>query len=313
MASQDRGERLRQAIVKASARLEADAQEPARRSGGPAPGDLFVFDTPVEAAIEWLVVRFHIDGQATVLVAPADDLPLAGRCDIGLWPEYLDRPLTVRCSESAWLPASMCADHLRVGTVPDEPVKEVRRVIAELARGMIPDDPAGVSVDADPEHMAWLDQVARARLALEDRAVSEPVTAKGAILRLADLSDRPPVWLAAAEPDLALAASPGGGLVADLAESLASAPPRYAEVPLQAGGALLLAADAGGVRVGWQGPKDVAPPQLTGFGSAGRQAANWTNGERPGFHRAEPDFGWLDGQVVLQASDGNPQTVTVRL
>lgn len=137
------------------------------------PGELYVFSTPAEAAIEWLVVRFDVDDPTTILVAPADDLPLAGRCDVGLWPEFLDRPLTVRASESAWLPASICAERLRVGTVPEEAVSRVRRVIAGLARGIIPDDPVGASVDADLEHMAWLDQVALARQALEDRTEAD--------------------------------------------------------------------------------------------------------------------------------------------
>lgn len=212
MASQDRAERLRQVIVEAAARLEATGQGPKRGNVGPAPGDLYVFETPVESAIEWLVVRCDVDDPATVLLALADDMPLAGRCDIGLWPEFLNRP-------------------------------------------------------------AWL----------------------------------------VAETELALAASPGGGLTADVAESLASASPRYAEVPLQTGGTLLLAADAGGVRLGWHGPEHTAPPQLTGFGSRGKQVAIWTNGERPGFHRAEPDFGWSDGQVVFQAGSENRQTITVRL
>lgn len=312
MASHVRAKRLRQAVGEAAARLEAAAHEP-KRGVGPAPGDLYVFDTPVEGAIEWLVVRFHVDDPAVVLLAPADDLPLAGQCDVALWPEFLDRPLTVRCGESAWLPASTCSDYLRVATVPEEAVSEIRRVIAGLARGNVPNDPVRECAEADPEYMAWLDEVARARRALKDRAESEPATAEGAILRLTELSDCPPIWLAAAEPNLALAASPGGGLMAEASQNLTPALPRWAEVPLQTGGALLLAADAGGVRVGWQGSEDAAPPRLTGFGSAGRQVANWTNGERPGFHRAEPDFVWLDGQVVLQVGDGNPQTVTVRL
>ncbi|HET6882056.1 MAG TPA: hypothetical protein VFI31_17950 [Pirellulales bacterium] len=312
MASQNRAERLRQAIVEAAARLEECSAARQMNVAGPAPGDLYVFDSPVEATIEWLLVRFHVDDPATVLLAPADDLPLAGRCDIGLWPEFLDRPLTVRCGESAWLPASMCSDRLRVGTVPDDAVKEVRRVIAGLARGTIPDDPVGVSVDADPEHMAWLDEVACARRSLEDRAEFEPLLVEGAVLRVADLSKTPPAWLVA-ETHQALAASPGVGLTAEVAESVASASTRWGEVPLHSGGALLLAADAGGVRVGWQGARDAAPPPLTGFGRMGKQTAAWTNGERTGFHRAEPDFGWIDGQVVLQTGGENRQTITVRL
>jgi hypothetical protein len=312
MERQDRGERLRQAIVEACRRLEETSGTVKTGAKGPAPGELYLFPTPVEAAIEWLVVRFHVDDTNIVLLAPADDFPLAGQCDVALWPEFLDRPLTVRCGESCWSDAALCREDLRVGTIADEAVSEVRRVIAALARGNIADDPVRENVEADPEYMAWHDQVSCARQALEDRAEFESAAAEGRVLKLAELSDRPPAWLAA-ETNLALAASPGGGLMADLAESPSSTALRWAEVPLQTGGALLLAADSGGVRVGWQGAKDAAPPQLSGFGSAGKQVAAWTNGERTGFHWAEPDFGWLDGQVILQAGNGNPQTVTVRL
>ena len=129
-----------------------------------------MFETPVDGSIEWLVVRYRVDDPETVLLAPADDLPLAGRCDVGLSPEFLDRPLTVRCGESAWVPATLCANDLRVGGVSREAVTEVRGVIAGLARGIVLNDPVAASVDADAEHMAWLDQVAWARQALEDGA-----------------------------------------------------------------------------------------------------------------------------------------------
>lgn len=92
MGRQDRGERLRQAIVEACRRLKEPSDTLKTGANCSVPGELYVFPTPVEAAIEWLVVRFHVD------------------------------------------------------------------------------DTVGENVEADPEYMAWHDQVACARRSLEDRA-----------------------------------------------------------------------------------------------------------------------------------------------
>lgn len=103
---QNRTNRLRRAIADAARMLESDPPRPPDRPQGPAPGDLYVFDVPVDGSVEWLVVRPHPDDPALVLLAPADDFPLAGCADVPLEPDFIDHPLTVRCGESAWLPAA---------------------------------------------------------------------------------------------------------------------------------------------------------------------------------------------------------------
>src|SRR5262249_27247223 len=100
MASHDRMERLRRAVADASRRLECQSEHRHEMLPRPAPGCLYVFGTPVDAGIEWLVVRPHPDDPGLVLLAPADDFPLVGRSDVPLKPEFIDRPLTVRCGES---------------------------------------------------------------------------------------------------------------------------------------------------------------------------------------------------------------------
>src|SRR5262249_53895148 len=97
MASQDRKERLRRAVADASGRLEVHSRDQPTSLGGPMPGSLYVFGTPVEAMVEWLVVRPHPDDSLLVLLAPVDDFPLVGPADLPLHPEFTDRPLVVRC------------------------------------------------------------------------------------------------------------------------------------------------------------------------------------------------------------------------
>lgn len=311
MASQDRKERLRRAVTDASRRLERQTQDQPVSSTGPVPGELYVFATPVEAVIEWLVVRPHPDDYLLVLLAPVDDFPFAGRSDVPLKPEFIDRSLTVRCGEATWIPATVCQERLRVGAVPNDAVSEVRRKLAALARGQISDVPGATRVDADPEYLAWLAQVVIARESLERRI--EPTSLeKGRILSFQQFTSKRPTHFPA-EPRLSDAASSGGPLLAALAESLASDVPRYSEMPLGSGGTLSLTADASGVRVWWQGPAGTNPPALSASGPAGRIVATWQAVPKAEFHRAEPAFSWVDGQIVLEFGGDHPETVTVRL
>jgi hypothetical protein len=275
------------------------------------PGDLYVFGVPIDAAIEWLVVRPHVDDPSLVLLAPADDFPFAGRADMPLKPEFLDRPLTVRCGEATWLPAAACPERLRVGVVPDEAVALVRQKLAALARGNLTEDRRESRVEADPEYASWLDQVALAREAVERRGDTSPTSVAGSVLRFERFTTQAPAALAE-EPQVALAANSGGPLLAALAESLASETPRYSEVP-QSGGTLLLTADSRGVRVAWQGSPDAEPPSLSASGISDPVTARWRTGTSPGLHRAEPAFSWVDGQIVFVIGTERPETLTVRL
>jgi hypothetical protein len=157
-----------------------------------------------------------------------------------------------------------------------------------------------------------MDEVALAREAVERRADGIPTADGATVLRFDLFTTQPPPELAP-KPEAALAANPGGSLLAAMAESLASSAPRYSEMPLRSGGVLLLTADASGVRVTWKGPEDAEPPLLAAHGLAGPVSAVWRRGAQPGVYRAEPGFPWVDGQVVLVTGSAAPETVTVRL
>lgn len=310
MAAKNRMERLQNGIAEAIQRLEFQPKRPDDHSPSPQPGDLYVFDTGVEGTVEWMVVRPHPDDAGIVLLAPADDFPLAGRPDVSLKPEFINRPLTVRCGETVWIAVTACPEHLHVGFVPDEAVTLVRQKLAALARGSLMDDRGAARVEADPEYRAWLSQIAIAREAVERRNNALTSVARGTVLRFEQFVTQPPSWLTEEAP-VALAANSGGALLAALAESLATVVPRYSEISVRSGGTLLLTAVASGVRVSWRGTKDSAPPSLTGSGMAG--PAQWRPGIQGGTHHAEPTFQWVNGEIGFVIGTENPQTITVQL
>src|SRR6516165_8902778 len=116
-------ERLHQAIAETARELERVAAHAPDRTGPPAAGDLFVFDTGEDAAIEWLVIREHADDPSLLLLAPGDDFPLVGPPDMELPRDLVGRLLTVRCGEALWVPVGFCQQRLRTGSVPMETLR----------------------------------------------------------------------------------------------------------------------------------------------------------------------------------------------
>src|SRR4051794_948888 len=110
-------ERIRAALADASDSLRQQSL-PEPGATAPTPGELFVFDTREEFALEWLLVRFHPDDPRFALLAPADDFPLVGTPDLALPRELVARPLIVRCGETDWFPVALCSASQRVGMVP---------------------------------------------------------------------------------------------------------------------------------------------------------------------------------------------------
>lgn len=129
-------------------------------------GDLYVFDIDTDVSIEWLVAREHPEDLNQVLLVPVDDFFLTGTPDLVL---PVNRPLTARCGETDWFPKSLLVPTSRVGTIPDDVLKLVRRRLADLARGRAI-TPTDLSVDFDPEYQDHMEDVEKARLTLLSRA-----------------------------------------------------------------------------------------------------------------------------------------------
>ena len=276
----------------------------------PAPGDLYVFDAGEDVGLQWLVVRFHPDDPKMLLLAPADDFPLTGTPDLSLPHEVLGRPITIRCGETDWFPATFCSPRLRSGTVPDAALGLVRRRLAEFARGRATATP-NASVDLDPEYEEWIDEVSHARLSLLARAEASQPTATDVVSRVL-LSTAPPAPLVAA-PEFSLAAEAGGAF-AELGKALAgSDDARYHEVSAVPGGRLFLVTDAHGVRGVWEGAFDRVPVVLHVRGSGDEVPLTWHSGPEGRLHKTHLSAPWLDGRVVLAIGTSPRRTVAVDL
>jgi hypothetical protein len=310
MATAGSVERIRIAIAEAAENL---ARQPAQAVGRdtPAPGDLYVFDAGEDVGLEWLVVRSHPDDPGLLLLAPADDFPRIGTPDVALPLELVGRPLSVRCGETDWFPASFCAPRLRVGAVPEHALGLVCQRLADLARGRaIPT--ADAAIDLDPEYEEWIGEVARARVSLLARAEAARTEAP-TILHLTSLLTTPPMQFAFT-PALALAAETGGTLFAELDKALAEpGDVKYHEVPDVPGGRLFLVADAWGVRGVWEGPREVAPPIASASESGAEVPLSWRSGREGRLHQTERPVPWVDGRAVLVIGTAPSRTLAIDL
>jgi len=310
MGVTDRSEKVRRAIEAAADGIARDGQRRASLPVAPAPGHLYLLRGTGEVAAEWLVVRQHPDDRTLLLLAPADDFPLAGRADVRLQPEFVHQPLTVRCGEASWFPESACEVRLRTGVLPDEAVAAVRQTLAALARGEVPGGVETHRVEADPEYLNWLNALAIAREAAVDR-LAEGASARHHTFPYERFTVEPPAAFAT-EPPVLLAAQSGGGLLADLAESLTSVSTKFQEVSLREGGKLLFAAGEGGVRLAWLGESGRTPPKITTTDTTSPVVAVWRPGIAEGLFRADTVFPWIAGQVSLSVGTGEVVTLVVQ-
>lgn len=138
-----------------------------KRTGPPAPGDLYAFSIPEHSPVEWLVVREHPDDRGLLFIVPADDCPLAGTPDVAVVHPEVRRPLVVRCAEGVWLRSQRFGADRRVGFLPGEVVRQVRQKVAALARGQAVGDEQQRRTDADPAYDRWLALLGQCRERLE--------------------------------------------------------------------------------------------------------------------------------------------------
>jgi hypothetical protein len=305
--------KLQQAVAEAARNLQSAMARASERTGPPAPGDLFVFDTGEEAALEWLVVREHPDDPTLLLLAPGDDFPLSGPPDVALSRELVGQTLTIRCGESLWVPLHFCQQRLRTGSVPVGALRLVRRKISELARGRAEETEEQRQTEVDPEYQGWLALVARAREHFQQRADQTPIDL-GLVIPFEQLSARLPAELAG-DPQYALAAESGSPLVSALSDAFAAsaAATRYHEIDIDRSGKLILQTIECGVRAVWTGPIGVGAPKLIGRTVSGEAIEPaWQVGPQGKLQRADPILPWVDGQIVITIATEPPKTVTIQ-
>lgn len=311
MAISDPTARLRQAVAEAAEALSRQSARAADEPRAPAPGDLCLLGSSAENALEWLVVRAHPDDPNILLAVPTDDFPLVGTPDVPLPADVAGRLLIARCGAAIWLPTAAFLPQSRLGVIPEETLRLVRRAMADLARGRSEGDATQRQADVDPEYEVWMARVEQAGEQLQSRADRPPV-ALGTVLTFERLATETPAELRSQRPQ-ALAAEPGGSLVSALNDALDAGEVRYYELVLRTGGKLILLADGHGVRGIWAAQAGEAPPRLAAVGPTDDlTVAEWKLGPNGRLHRAEPLFRWVDGQIVLEIGSGDPEVLTIQ-
>jgi hypothetical protein len=246
-----------------------------------------------------------------LLVVPADDFPLAGTSDVALPHELVGRPLTARCGDAFWLPRRAYPSRLRVGALPQEALRLVRRKLDDLSHRQTLGSGEHVQPNIDPEYESWIGLVRQSRELLQRRADRMPIDL-GQVIPFAQLASALPQALGSVRP-YALAAESGSPLLATLSEALGADDARYHEILLNEGGKLILLADENGVRGVWSGPANSPPPRLVAFGQAGEPSeVTWHQGPEGHLHRAEPHLTWVDGQVIFEIGTDPSQTLTIQ-
>jgi hypothetical protein len=176
------------------------------------PGDLLLFDVPVDIPLEWAVIFPHPDDAGLWFVVPADQHPMVGSTDVEV-PEFaMCGPLTLRCGRGLWIHGDDLDLELRSGRLESEYVDQAREKLSQIVSGCLSSSPFHGEVDADLDYELWLDEIARAVDGLEQRLQCE--TAPDAVIVRA--SDFAQDWYenlrgaATAEVPADLAADAGG-------------------------------------------------------------------------------------------------------
>ncbi len=171
----DAAERLRKATVEAverQARPRLVRPQPGRpQPGRPqpvCPGDVLAFDETVAAGVFWAVIETGGDSCVTL---PLDMHPLVGSADVAVPPGSTFGACCLRCAEGLHLASPRAAAARRVGVLTEDIVERARQLHGALAAGGSGADGPARDVDDDLEYRDWLEEVARARSAMQAPAL----------------------------------------------------------------------------------------------------------------------------------------------
>jgi hypothetical protein len=333
MKRQEMIERLAQLARESAAQTRRREEELARVQGPPRPGDLVVIPTTAPV-IHWLLVKAHPEDSRLLFAVPADDNPEVGPDDVRAPEGHLWGPATFRCSFGLWIEADLLGPPWRVGQFGEEVLGSVRAVLGRLAAGKLQATEEQAALDADPDHLAWLDEVEKSRT-----AAGEWLAAAGKVFLWEEMDPDPPEVLRSfadrIAPDKASRlryAAEGGGVRNRVSRRLADAY-RASWLPTDEPG-LYLVANAEGVRAVWVGPGKPSPllrpgmtedtedtvglmrpaPRSRGPTSlrAGKEdtgGVRWT--DEKDFQVSEV-WPWTDGRVVLRIGPGEGRKVVIR-
>lgn len=308
MMHSSREDKLRQAVLIGNQRLSAIGQQTATRTGPPAPGDLFIFPGLSKLALEWLIVQTNREQTDQFFLVPVDDFPLTGPADVPLSEVMVHRPMTARCDQGTWVPASFLRSEYLAGVLPFEALHQVRLGVANLVQGKLDSDPEREEAENDPTYENWMVRVERARLRLEKQLAQTEL-----ILPFDSFRSGLPEHLAA-EPPSAMATHSASQLHQALSDALGQADSelRCQNIPWPGQGKLLALASLQGVWILWEGNESERPPIKVQIADGQRGRVEWepTTGPRTLFV-SRAVIPWLQGRVVLRIGKKQPLQVTI--
>jgi len=162
-------ERLEQATREALTRLAARRRTLATRSGGPRPGDLYVFENlDLEVTVCWALVMPHPDDHDSYLAVPADDNPLAGGDDVAVPASDGSGPLTLRCGYATWIGQRHLTPERLDGWVDAAIVAEARAAIRGVATGARRGGFEQREIEATADYEDWIAVIAGAEAQLSE-------------------------------------------------------------------------------------------------------------------------------------------------
>jgi hypothetical protein len=167
----------------AAERLAARRRALAARTGGPRPGDLYVFEQlALDVTVSWALVLQHPDDPDSFIAVPADDNPLAGGDDVAVPAGEGSGPLTLRCGYTTWIGRRHLTPERLDGWVDAAILAEARAAIRTVATGARRGGFEQREIEATADYEDWIAVIADAEARLSellahDEAATHAVTA----------------------------------------------------------------------------------------------------------------------------------------
>ncbi len=114
---------------------------------------LYGFKLDTDYSVEWLAVAERPE-DGLILLVPCDDTPMVSKCDVPIRSARPARqsPMFARCGVATWVTTEDITRNqpIRFGVADAAETILVRRTVAGLARGIVPE--GETATDNDPEY-----------------------------------------------------------------------------------------------------------------------------------------------------------------